>query len=163
MTTDADGNFELDGVATGKQMLHVSQPDYTDATQAVQVGDDGATVEVKMTAGGVLLGSVASQTGQPVASANVTLSQAGAGGFGFGGGAGGQTNVTDPTGQFRFDHLASGRYTVEAALGSNTSAPSRSCSRPGSRRRPSRSSSRSASRCREPFQGFPTPRSAGRP
>jgi hypothetical protein len=124
VTTDTDGNFEMEGVPTGKQLLHVSHPDYTDATQSVQVTDDGATVEVKLTAGGVLLGSVASDTGQPVPSANVTLVQAGAGGAGFGGGAVNQTNVTDAAGGFRFDHLASGRYTAEAALGSHTSAPS---------------------------------------
>jgi len=122
-TTDAAGQFELDGVATGKQPLHVTHPDYSDATQIVAVTDDGATADVHLTAGGVVAGTVVSESGQPVPNASVSLIQAGAGGFGFGGGAGAQTAVTDPSGQFRFDHLASGRYTAEASLGSHTSEP----------------------------------------
>ncbi|MBZ5589249.1 MAG: carboxypeptidase regulatory-like domain-containing protein [Acidobacteriia bacterium] len=123
ITTDADGRFEIEGVATGKQPLHVTHPDYADATQIVQVADEGAVVEVRMTQGGVLAGTVASDTGQPVPGANVALNQAGSGGFGFGGGAGAQMNVTDTAGQFRFDHLGAGRYTVTASLGSHTSSP----------------------------------------
>ncbi len=124
VTSDADGRFEIEGVAKGRQPLHVTHPDYTDVTQTVQVGEDGATVEVRMTAGGVLTGTVASESGQPVPGANVALVQAGnGGGFGPGGGAGAQTNVTDTAGAFRFDHLGAGRYRVEASLGSRTSTP----------------------------------------
>lgn len=123
VTTDADGHFEMEGVATGKQALHVTHPDYTDATQTVEVADAGATVEVRLTQGGVVAGVVASDTGQPVAGANVALSQAGSGGFGLGGGAGAQANITDAAGRFRFDHLGAGRYTATASLGSHTSTP----------------------------------------
>jgi len=129
VTTDADGRFEIEGVAPGKQTLHVTHPDYTDATQAVEVAADGATVEVRMTQGGVVAGIVASSAGQPVPGANVALAQAGGGGGGGGGGfgfaaaAGELTSVTDGSGQFRFDHLGAGRFTATAALGSHTSAP----------------------------------------
>jgi hypothetical protein len=127
ITSDADGRFEAEGVAPGKQTLHVTHPDYTEATQAVEVGDEGASVEVRLTGGGVVAGVVTSSAGQPVPGANVTLAQAGAGGGGGGfalaGGAGAQASVTDPSGQFRFDHLGAGRFTATAALGSHTSVP----------------------------------------
>ncbi len=123
-TTDADGRFELAGVATGKQTLHVTQPDYTDASQTVEVAGDDTAVEVRMTQGGVLAGSVASDAGGPVPGATVTLAESGGGGgFGFGPGPGAQQAMSDGAGQFRFDHLGAGRYTVTATLGSNTSAP----------------------------------------
>ena len=123
-TTDADGRFELAGVATGKQTLHVTQPDYTDASQAVDVTGDDAAVEVRMTQGGVLAGSVVSDAGGPVPGATVSLAEAGGGGgFGFGPGAGAQQTMSDGAGQFSFDHLGAGRYTATATLGSNTSAP----------------------------------------
>ncbi len=123
-TTDADGRFELAGVATGKQTLHVTQPDYTDASQAVDVTGDDAAVEVRMTQGGVLAGSVVSDAGGPVPGATVSLAEAGGGGgFGFGPGAGAQQTMSDSAGQFSFDHLGAGRYTATATLGSNTSAP----------------------------------------
>jgi hypothetical protein len=123
-TTDADGRFELAGVATGKQTLHVTQPDYTDASQTVEIAGDDTTVEVRMTQGGVLAGSVVSDAGGPVPGATVALAESGGGGgFGFGPGPGAQQAMSDGAGQFRFDHLGAGRYTVSATLGSTTSAP----------------------------------------
>ncbi|MFI5165856.1 MAG: carboxypeptidase regulatory-like domain-containing protein, partial [Thermoanaerobaculales bacterium] len=122
VTTDASGQFEVDGVAPGKQTLHVTHPDYADATQAVEVKNDGASVEVRMIAGGAISGVVAADTGQPVPSATVALSQEGSAGFGLLAG-GGSSSVTDPAGQFSFDHLGAGRYSLTASLGSHTSAP----------------------------------------
>ena len=122
VTTDPAGQFELDGIAAGKQTLHVSHPDYTDATQTVDVKNEGASVEVRMVPGSAIGGVVISDSSQPVASATVTLSQEGGAGFGFLAG-GGQASVTDSAGLFRFDHLGSGRYSLSASLGSHTSAP----------------------------------------
>jgi protocatechuate 3,4-dioxygenase beta subunit len=122
-TTDAGGEFELDGVATGRQTLHVSHPDYTDATQTVEIKDEGTTVEVRMTPGSAIGGVVLSDANQPVPEATVSLGQEGAAGFGFRGGGGGQSTVSDSSGQFSFDHLGAGRYSLEASLGSHTSSP----------------------------------------
>jgi protocatechuate 3,4-dioxygenase beta subunit len=125
LTTDADGRFEADGLAPGTQTVHVTHPDYTDASQSFTVQADGASVEIHMDQGGVLGGTVTSDTGQPVAGADVMISQAGGGGFRFGdfAGLGSQPTVTDTAGRFSFDHLSPGRYTLAASLRSATSAP----------------------------------------
>ena len=126
LTTDADGTFEADGLAPGTHTVRVTHPDYTDTNQSFEVQADGATVEIHMSQGGVLGGTVASDTGQPVAGADVSLDQAGGGGFrfgGFGGPGDGQPTVTDTAGRFRFVHLSPGRYTLTASLRSTTSAP----------------------------------------
>jgi large repetitive protein len=140
VTTDADGYFELDGVAPGKQTVQVSQSDYSDAVQTVDVADDGATVTIHMSSGGALGGMVASDTGQPVPGASVALSPGSGAGIGFGAGgqggfggpgSGAQESVSDASGRFRFDHLAAGRYTLTASLGSRTASPVEVVLQPG--------------------------------
>jgi hypothetical protein len=131
MTTDASGGFEIDGVATGKQTVRASHPDYTEAVQTVDVGDEGATVTLRMAQGDAIAGTVSSDTGQPVAGASVSLLAEGGGAVNLGGPGGGimgrlggaQDGITDAAGRFRFEHLSAGRYTVTAALGSHTAAP----------------------------------------
>ncbi|MBZ5637619.1 MAG: carboxypeptidase regulatory-like domain-containing protein [Acidobacteriia bacterium] len=121
--TDAEGRFEFDGIGAGEQMLHATHPDYADAVQSVDVKEDGASVEIRMSQGGVLAGVVALDTGQPAPGADVSLSPAGGAGFGLGALMGGPSSITDGAGSFRFAHLSAGRYTLTASLGSRASAP----------------------------------------
>lgn len=123
LTTDADGRFEADSLAPGTHTVHVTHPDYSDVTQSFEVQTEGASVEIRMTQGGVLGGMVASDTGAPVPGAYVTLGGAGAGGGGFGPMGFSQPTVTDGSGRFGFDHLSAGRYTLSASSGSHTSSP----------------------------------------
>src|SRR5208337_2435105 len=94
----------------------------THATQTVDVKDEGATVEIRMVPGSAISGVVLSDANPPVPSANVALAQEGSAGVGFLAG-GGTSSVTDGGGQFSFDHLGAGRYSLTASLGSHTSAP----------------------------------------
>ena len=54
--------------------------------------------------------------------ASVVLQSAGDAGFGRGMLGGGQSAVSDASGRFRFDHLASGRYSLVASLRNRSSA-----------------------------------------
>jgi hypothetical protein len=123
VATDAEGRFEFDGIGAGEQMLRASHPDYADAVQSVDVKEDGASVEIRMSQGGVLAGVVALDTGQPAPGADVSLSQAGGPGFELGALLGGRSSLTDGAGLFRFSHLSAGRYALTASLGTRASAP----------------------------------------
>ncbi len=122
--TDADGRFELDGLAPGKVTVRVDHPDYEDRTETVELKEGGSTVEIALSRGGTLGGTVLSPTRQPVAGADVTLQAAGDGGGGrgpFGGAL--QGAVTDSSGRFRFSHVSAGRYTASAHLPGQSSEP----------------------------------------
>jgi hypothetical protein len=122
--TDADGRFELDGLAAGKVTVRVEHPDYENRTETVELKEGGSTVEIALSRGGTLGGTVLSPTRQPVAGADVTLQASGEGGGGRGpfGGAS-QGAVTDSSGRFRFSHVSAGRYTASAQLPGQSSEP----------------------------------------
>lgn len=113
VTTDADGRFSIEGVAPGTYKLTARHADYAEESQTVEVTERGGNAEIRLSTGGVVAGVVLSDARRPVDNVEVSLSSAGEGGFGRMLGGGPQT-ATDGTGRFRFDHLASGRYTVTA-------------------------------------------------
>jgi hypothetical protein len=98
--TDADGRFELDGLATGKVTVRVDHPDYEDRTETVELKEGGSTVEIALSRGGTVGGTVLSATRQPVAGADVSLQASGASGGGRGpfGGASEGPSPTLPAG-----------------------------------------------------------------
>ncbi len=122
ITTDVDGRFEIGALGAGRVHLTARHPDYADTSDTVEVKEAGSAVDLKMTAGGALAGTVASDTGQPLPGADVALAAAGDAGFGLGM-LGGQNTTTDASGRFRFEHLGAGRYSVTAQLRSRSSAP----------------------------------------
>ncbi|MGE5717860.1 MAG: carboxypeptidase regulatory-like domain-containing protein, partial [Acidobacteriota bacterium] len=99
VTSDAEGNFEIDGISAGRIKVTAKSPDYTDGSEVVDVKETGGTVEIKLTAGGSAGGVVVAGS-QPLANAQVSLAVAGDAGFGrlLGGG---QTTTTDAAGRFR--------------------------------------------------------------
>jgi hypothetical protein len=122
--TDADGRFELGGLAPGKVTVRVDHADYEERTETVELKEGGSTVEIALSRGGSVGGTVLSATRQPVSGAEVTIQASGDGGFGrgpFGGGA--ESAVTDASGRFRFDHLSAGRYAATAQLSGQASEP----------------------------------------
>jgi protocatechuate 3,4-dioxygenase beta subunit len=122
-SSDADGRFELAGLALGTYRLQAQHPDYAEASQIVDVQQAVGSTDIRLSAGGALAGIVVSESGGPVAGASVALQSGGGGGPRFGGGPGGQPMVTDEAGSFRFDRLAAGRYTIAASAGNRSSAP----------------------------------------
>ncbi len=119
ITSDAEGNFEIEGISVGRLKVTAKSPDYTDGSEVADVKETGGTVEIKLTTGGSAGGVVVAGS-QPLANAQVSLAVAGDAGFGriLGGG---QTTTTDATGRFRFDHLGAGRYSVSAGTSGKSS------------------------------------------
>lgn len=122
--TDADGHFDLVGLAVGTYRVQAQHPDYADASQIVDVQQSTAATEIRLSSGGTLAGLVVSAGGAPVVGADVDIRSGGGGGPRFGGGGGGQpSTVSDAAGAFHFDRLTAGVYAVSATLGSQTGAP----------------------------------------
>ncbi len=118
--TDAEGRFQLEGLASGAYTLTATHPDWTEETERVELKDHPASVEIRLGRGGSIGGAVLAG-GRGVAGAAVSLSAAGQLSLGpFGSG---QSAITDEGGRFRFDRLSAGRYSLVASLRSQASAP----------------------------------------
>ena len=121
--SDSDGRFEIEGLAPGKVTLRVDHDDYEVRTETVELKEGGSSVEVSLSRGGTLGGTVVSATRQPVPGAEVSVQAAGEGGPGRGLFGGGSSAVTDATGRFRFDHLSAGRYSATSQHSGQSSEP----------------------------------------
>ena len=123
--TDAEGRYELTGLAPGTWTVTASHADWSEAATSVEIKDAPVTADIRLGRGGSVAGSVLA-AGRPVGGAQITLSAAGDSGMrpgmGFLGG-GEQSALSDEGGRFRFERLTPGRYTLSAALRDQTSAP----------------------------------------
>jgi protocatechuate 3,4-dioxygenase beta subunit len=123
--TDADGHYEIGGLAPGTWTVTASHPDWSDATTSVELKEEPASADIRLGRGGSVGGTVLA-SGRAVAGAQVTLSAAGDTGFRPGAGmmgGGEQSALSDEGGRFRFDRLSPGRYTLGASLRDQSSAP----------------------------------------
>jgi protocatechuate 3,4-dioxygenase beta subunit len=123
--TDAEGRYEIAGLAPGTWTVTASHPDWSEATASVELKEAPATADIRLGKGGSVGGTVLA-AGRPVAGAQVALSAAGDTGFRAGAGMMGgseQSALSDEGGRFRFERLSPGRYTVGAALRDQSSAP----------------------------------------
>jgi protocatechuate 3,4-dioxygenase beta subunit len=123
--TDAEGRYELTGLAPGTWTVTASHADWSEATASVEIKDAPVTADIRLGRGGTVAGSVLA-AGRPVAGAQVTLAAAGDSGMrpgaGFLGG-GEQSALSDEGGRFRFERLTPGRYTLGAVLRDQSSSP----------------------------------------
>jgi protocatechuate 3,4-dioxygenase beta subunit len=121
--TDAEGRYEIAGLAPGTWTLTASHPDWSESTASVELKDAPVSAELRLGRGGSIGGTVTA-AGRPVPGAQVGLAPAGEAGFSRSGPFGSdQGSLTDEGGRFRFDRLPPGRYTVSAALRSQSSTP----------------------------------------
>jgi protocatechuate 3,4-dioxygenase beta subunit len=121
--TDAEGKYEIAGLAPGTWTLTASHPDWSDTTARVELKDAPVTADIRLGRGGSIGGTVTAG-GRPVPGAQVGLAPSGDTGMMRGGPFGSEQGaLTDDGGRFRFDRLTPGRYTLSATLRSQSSAP----------------------------------------
>lgn len=112
----ADGAFEFEALAPGKVRVTATFPDFVSASENVEVGESGGTVELKMSTGASVSAVVVTPGGEPVPGAEVAIAP------------GGQSwsntrSVSGADGRVRFAHLVPGRFSLTAGSAGRRSKP----------------------------------------
>ncbi len=115
-TADADGAFEMEGLAPGKVRVTATSPEFASTSETVEIGESGGTVELKMSTGASIAATVVTPGGEPVPGAEVALAP------------GGQSwsntrSVSGADGSVRFAHLTPGRFSLTAGSAGRRSKP----------------------------------------
>ncbi|HKC13032.1 MAG TPA: carboxypeptidase-like regulatory domain-containing protein, partial [Vicinamibacteria bacterium] len=116
-SSDADGHFELPGLAAGSYTVTATHPEWSDATEKVELKEGAVAVDIRMNAGAAIVGVVVGAGQRPVGGASVSLTAPGGDPFGE------QGTVADDAGRFRLERLTPGRYSVMASLRNQSSSP----------------------------------------
>ncbi len=109
VTTDSNGEFTLDGLASGSIRIEARRSGYAPATVTVNVSPGKETrTEIELTRGRELRGHVVDPTGRPVPQADLMSRGAPGGVVGFG------MATTDAEGAFKLSGLGDRNYTIVA-------------------------------------------------
>jgi protocatechuate 3,4-dioxygenase beta subunit len=118
-SSDADGHFELPGLAPGTYSVTATHPEWSEATEKVELKEGAVTVDIRMNAGASIVGAVVGTGQRPVGGASISLGAPAGASDPFGD----QSTVADDAGRFRFERLTPGRYTLTASLRNQFSSP----------------------------------------
>lgn len=105
-TTDANGEYVLEGLDPGEETIQVSHPKYNDVSKSVTLKGRETKLDVQLEGGETITGIVVTDSGAPVAEAEVEAFSAG------GGRHGARTNAS---GAFEIEGMRRGRYRFTAA------------------------------------------------
>ena len=104
--TDANGEYTLDALEAGDKTFAFNHPDYLAESKQITLSGSSARLDVSLSTGVRLTGSVVSEAG-PVSDAIVNAMSAANSGFG-------KSARTDGGGNFQMEGLAPGHYTITA-------------------------------------------------
>ncbi|HUF17837.1 MAG TPA: carboxypeptidase-like regulatory domain-containing protein, partial [Thermoanaerobaculia bacterium] len=104
MTTDADGEYVIEGLAAGERTLRFNKQGYVPEQKAVNISGKEARVDVRLSRGLEVRGTVVDASGRPVAEASVMAQAPGAG----------ARASSDTNGAFTIEGLTAGRYSITA-------------------------------------------------
>lgn len=112
-TTDANGEYTLDSLDAGEETINITHPKHTNATRTVTLKGGETRLDVQLEGGQRVTGVVVTESGMPVAEAEVrALSASGSG----------RSARTDGSGAFELESLAAGRYRFTATKSGYTEA-----------------------------------------
>lgn len=105
--TDANGEFTLDSLDPGEETFEISHPKYLATSKTVTLKGREMRMDVQLSGGQRVTGVVVTDSGMPVAEAEVEAFTASGGGT--------DRVRTNASGQFEFQSLGTGRYRFTAA------------------------------------------------
>ncbi len=104
MTTDADGEYAIEGLPAGERTLRFNKQGYVPEQKAVKISGKEARVDVRLSRGLEVKGTVVDASGRPVSEATVMAQAPGSG----------ARASTDSNGAFTIEGLTAGRYSITA-------------------------------------------------
>ncbi|WP_116811353.1 MSCRAMM family protein [Steroidobacter cummioxidans] len=105
-----DGSFLIDSVAPGRTTLVVEAKNYTTRTVLVEVGPNTPSLQIGLSAGGVIAGRFTTGAGKPIGNGLITLYRSD--------GVIAGTHNTGPAGTFEFRGLDDAKYQIAGRHGS---------------------------------------------
>lgn len=102
--TDSSGEYSIEGLEAGEESIGFSHPKHSSTQKAVTLKGRETRLDAQLTSGGKLSGTVVTESGSPVADAQVEAS-----------GTGFETARTNASGAFEFDSVTPGRYRFTAS------------------------------------------------
>ena len=104
-STDAEGDYQLEAVEPGEKTIDFMREGYPTVTKTVNVSGPEMKLDVQLGRGATISGVVVTESGAPVASANVYARSAT---------SGWNEAVSNANGNFRIEGVAEGRYSIAA-------------------------------------------------
>lgn len=104
-TTDANGEYTLDGLESGEESVQFSHPKHVDVTRKVTLKGQETKLDVQLSAGIRVTGVVMTEDGMPVGDADVSASS----------GMIPRETRTSSSGTFELDSMTPGRYRFSAS------------------------------------------------
>ncbi|MCU1348020.1 MAG: hypothetical protein JWO56_1050, partial [Acidobacteria bacterium] len=106
-TTDPNGDYTIESLEPGEKTFQIAAQGYLNESRTVTLSDRETRLDVQLSSGTKVTGSVVTESGTPVADAEVRA-------MGTSGTFGGRTARTDTSGSFQFEGFAPGHYTFVA-------------------------------------------------